>query len=149
MKICRTSYGLIIMIVRMFDANLRSKVFALLGVKGREALNEDLMRNSAVLEADYSKKLTQIGALAYSGIFYSLKTKFILDALTSLSLLYSLKKTSPTANSYQSSRDSINAAEALISAKSDRENVVWYDAKTLQELFRDGDLERMYEGSEV
>jgi hypothetical protein len=152
-QIGNTGFGLIIVSVRMFDGNLRAKMFALVGVKGKQADNADLMKlslTSAVLEANYSKKLTQIGSLGYSGIFDSLKTKFILDALTSLSLLYSIKKTSAQANSYKkSSGDSINAAKTLINAESDRENVVWYDAKTLQELFKNGDLERMYAGSEV
>lgn len=99
----------------------------------------------------YDKKLSEIGAMGYAGIFNSLKTKFILDSLTALSILYSikLKGLHRKANNISiRSGMSINEQESLIDIEP-IEVELKFDSKTLQKLFKEGPLQSMYEGSKA
>lgn len=129
--------------VRLFDPNTRSRLLYILGaIKVKKDLGNNAVKLSIASsqEVSYNKRLTEIGGEGYSGIFSSLKAKFILDSLTALNLFYAMK-------SHPLERvDSrhVNETESLLFIEPDAEAAIWYDSKTLKKLFQDGDLGPIY-----
>eukprot|EP00359_Climacostomum_virens_P001191 CAMPEP_0204899942 /NCGR_PEP_ID=MMETSP1397-20131031/2152_1 /ASSEMBLY_ACC=CAM_ASM_000891 /TAXON_ID=49980 /ORGANISM="Climacostomum Climacostomum virens, Strain Stock W-24" /LENGTH=629 /DNA_ID=CAMNT_0052067973 /DNA_START=352 /DNA_END=2238 /DNA_ORIENTATION=+ len=146
-----SSFGFVASIVRFFEPTTRKRILKLLNLQQKDSSYSEAVRkislNSEIEQVNYNKQLTQIGSMGYCGIFQSMKAKFILDALTSLNLLYTTKLRKLKKNmDFQSSRSSVNDSESCHNSSDDNEFSIWYDAESLEKLFRNGYLETMYQG---
>lgn len=141
------SFGLFLAIIRGFDPSVRKKFVHYFG-KTEKNYQEKNSTMVLAIDNNYSyhnapeDSQTIVG---YEGIFKSLKTKFVLDSLTSLSLLFQMS----SSKSQRGKRLTINSSERLLSQRSDDFHTIWYDRKILKRLFKDSELEMMFDSSKT
>jgi len=145
------SFNLILVFVRAFEPTVWQTLCVLVGWRAKDEFSGIRMLTvEDVSGLKHRTSLTEMGARGYNGMFSSLKTKFLIDSLTTLSLLFKMQlKTSENYLSSMASQGvSLNQLNQFLTVKcEDASNLVLYDALILNELFKGTLLEAIYNNS--
>lgn len=133
-------FNVIFVVIRFFDPFMRRRLRFLIGLKYTESYKDKSVRSLDTdmenAEIDYRLMLINMDFSIRCDIFSSLRRKFILDALTAFNILFTHKHRVELCKS--KIQFLVFSSRHFLLDQSTKESSIWFDGKTLHELFNDG-----------